>query len=237
MKKEIVALTDSIGVDGHQKKKHIWIGALRIIAWKDDTLHTEEKMVNWTTTYDGLNEMANVISGNMVIKLLVEDKNTHFNLLEVVDAPTIDKELEIIQQEVQKPIYYQDKALGKFKYDKQFDWFTKKVSWDKEKGYAYIKSAEPTLLNQNFKYLATLLGPNYLQRTKVFTSKELAPLTEEWIGNSLSEPELLENLKFKELVMNSNGDFTVYLEARKLFGEHVIQVEGNFTQGLKSAYI
>ena len=37
--------------------------------------------------------------------------------------------------------------------------------------------------------------------------------------------------------MNSNSDFTVYLGAKKLFGEHVVQVEGNFTQGLKSAYI
>lgn len=237
MKKEILALIDSSGVDGQQKKKHIWIGVLRIIAWKDSILHTEDKIVNWTTTYDSLVEMANVISKNMIIKLVIEDKDTHFNLLEVIQAPATDSELELIQQKSQKPIYYQDKILGKFKYDKQFDWYTKKVNWDNEKGHAYIHNAEPTLLNQQFEYLATLLDPLHLQEIKRFAAEELAPLTEEWIGKSLSVPDLLKKLKFKELVMNSTGDFTVYLGAGKLFGNHNIQIEGNPTQGLKSASI
>jgi len=237
MKKEILALIDSNGVDGQQKKKHIWLGLLRIIAWKDSILHTEDKRVNWTTTYEGLVEMANIISKNMIIKLVVEDKGTHFNLLEVIQAPATDSDLELIRQKIQKPIYYQDNVLGKFKYDKQFDWFTKKVNWDMEKGHVYIHNTESTLLNRQFEYLANLLDPLYLQEIKQFAAKELAPLTEEWIGKSLSKPDLLKKLKFKELVMNSTGDFTVYLATGKLFGDHNIQIEGNTTYGLKSVYI
>ena len=49
-----------------QKKKNIWIGELQLIAWKDSVIHTEEKVVHWTTTYDVVVEMANIISKNMI---------------------------------------------------------------------------------------------------------------------------------------------------------------------------
>ena len=237
MKKEILALIDSTGVDGQQKKKHIWLGVLHLIAWKDSVLHTENKIVNWTTTYEGLVEMANIISKNMIIKIVVEDKDTHFNLLAVLPAPATDNDLELIQQKIKKPIYSKDKVLGKFKYDKQFDWFTKKVKWETENGYVYIRNAESTLLNQQFEFLANLLDSLHLQEIKQFAAKELAHLTEEWTGKSLSTPDFLKELKFKELVMNSTGDFTVYLAAGKLFADHNIQIEGNTILGLKSAYI
>lgn len=237
MKKEIIALINATGVDGQQKKKNIWIGELQLIAWKDTVIHTEEKVVYWTTTYDGLVEMANIISKNMIIKLVVEEKETHFNLLEIVQAPVADDELEIIKQKSQKSIYYQDNILGKFKYDKQFDWFTKRVDWNNEKGDVYIYNAEPNVLHQQFEYLATLLNPNHLQEIKRFAAEQLAPLAEEWGDKSLSVSDLLKKLKFKELVMNKKGDFTVHLGSRKLFGDHMIQVEGHATEGLKSAHI
>lgn len=237
MEKEILVLTDSIGVDGQNKKKHIWIGELRIIAWKDDALHIEEKVVKWATTYDGLMEISNIISGNMIIKLLVEDKDTHFNLIKVLEAPITDLELDKIKQKSQKPIYYQDELLGKFKFDKQFNWFTKKINWDTEKGHIYVHNADEALLNLNFKYLATLLEAPQLQRVKSFAAKELSPLTKEWSGEFLSAPELHKYLTFKELVINSDGSFTVHLGASKIFSDHDIYVEGNPIHGLTTAYL
>lgn len=237
MKKEIVALVDATGVDGQQKKKNRWLGVLRLTAWKDTDLHTEEKRVNWVTTYDGLVEMANSISKNMIVKLIVEDKDSYFNLIEVVQAPATDDELARIQQQAKKPVYYDDRVLGKFKYDKQFNWFTKKVSWANEKGYVYIHNAEQAILNEQFEYVATLLDESHLQDMKQFAAVALAPLTEEWGGKALAASDLLNKLKFKELVLRTSGDFTVYLGAGKVFGDHLVQIEGNRMQGVKAAFI
>lgn len=203
MKKEIVALIDSTGVDGQQKKKQMWLGELRIVAWKEESiLHTEEKSVTWATTYDGLVEMANIISKNMIVKLAVEDKGTMFKLLEVLQAPATDLELEQLQQKSKKPVYYQDKVLGKYKYDPQFNWYTKKVNWGNEKGSVYIHNAEPTLLNQQFEALANMLEASYLQQVKQFAAEEVALVTEEWTGKALTASDVITKLKFKELTMH-----------------------------------
>lgn len=215
----------------------MWLGELRLIAWKDATLHTKDKLVNWPTTYDGLVEMESIISKNMIVKLVVEDKDTHFNLVEVKQAPATDSELEQIQQQSQKPIYYRHKTLGRFKYEKPFDWYTKKVNWANERGAVFIQNAESIVLKQQVEYLAPLLEPTYLQEVKQFAAKEVAPLTKEWAGEYLSAPDLLKKLQFKELVMHPTGDFTVCLGAGNLLSDHVIQVEGNANQGLKVAFI
>ena len=82
-----------------------------------------------------------------------------------------------------------------------------------------------------------MLNPYHSQEIKRFAAEQLAPLTEEWVGKSLSASDLLKKLKFKEMVMNTTGDFTVHLGSGKLFGDHMIQVDGHATKVLKSTYI
>ena len=138
---------------------------------------------------------------------------------------------------MKKPVYYQDQLLGKFKLNKQSDWFTKNVLWDTDKGKAHVHNTTPEQLEESFKHLNQLLEPIYLQQIKVFAANEMASLTEEWSGKSLSANELIAYLKFKELVIDPNGDLTVYLGARQIFDDHDIQVEGNILHGLTTAYL
>lgn len=237
MKKEIIALVDEVGVDGKHYKKHIWVGALRLIAWKDETLHTEEKMVHWTTTYDGLIDMSARITNYMIVRLIIEEQVSHFNLIDVVQAPVEDEELHRLRKSAKKPVYYEHPLLGKLRYNKRFECFTKKIQWDTDKGTVTIQQADDAVLTQQCADVVALLEREKLQQIKQYAATELAPLTEEWTGKQYESCELLQHLVFKDIVMQVDGEFTVYFSTKALFKEHLIQVEGNRTHGLKGMSI
>lgn len=237
MEKEIIILTDTVAVDGKNKKSNVWIGEINIIAWKDTSLHIENKKIKWITTYDELVEISNTLKKNMIAKIIVEEENEHFSFREILEAPTEDSELKNIQQKNKKSIYYNDKNLGKFKFEKEFNWFTKKIQWDNDKGTVYINNSEPENLDLIFQQVNSLINEKWLKDIKEFASKELSPLTIEWSGKFFTDKELIQKISFDELIVDEQGNFTVFLSSTKIFKDHKIQVEGNIKTGINNAYL
>lgn len=137
---EVAAVTGALGIGASRGGGNsLWNASINLIAWKnlhnDQTVIKEGIRLEWLVSDQEWEKAKELLTANTVVKLQVRQAEGSMMLVQVLETPYKDDELESVLQEAMKPVFYHDEILGEFELDKRVKTFEKRISWAGEECY------------------------------------------------------------------------------------------------------
>lgn len=247
---EVAAITAFRGVGaGKAGKDELWTASINLIAWKalnrSESVVKEEVRLEWLTDDDGIKEWNNAIQESSVVKLKIrKGENGHFMLVELIDSEYKDEAFKNILVEELKPVFYEDKLLGKFELNKGVKVFETDITWDGEESQLYFDLDEEENMEDAIKTAYELFKnqKHWSDKIKAYAANELVSLANDWINEESDIEEITEEIFIKAIELASinvypKGDFEIFFFDGDLFAGHCIIVRGNINGSFESADI
>lgn len=184
-------------------------------------------------------------------------RENRYMLVEVVGRELQNEGLLKVLEEYKKPVWIEDALCGKFELERAYNWFSARLPWltgecsvslecDEEGG----TTADGALAA--FREIYADLG-KWDQEFCAFAAAELTELANEWQdeddyddgedtagGNApgpITEEIFSKRISIGEFTIDAKGNYTVYYEDDDMFFGHVIVIDGNIRDGMRSADI
>ena len=205
---------------------------------------------------EGLNKLRDLIKEESIIRVKVsvrkDSSMKYLKLVEVIQSSYQDKELNEILQESIKPVFYEDEILGKMELNKRINTFETEVDWvestvfisfdnDDEESIKDYASTAHELCNNKADWNEKIIS---------FAAEKLLDLANDWYAESreeyyesfdpdfeeedeyfkyetITKERFMELIEIQEIIVYSDGEFTVYCSDGDIFLGHSIIVSGN----------
>ncbi len=244
----LVLFRDSCSGGG--KFRDSWDLSIYFLAYIDletDELKEIKGRINWLLS-DELNEkeglrypyyfQAGEICHLKVRKLKNNKKNCdEFMVVEVIQRELSERRLELILEEYKKPVILDDKILGKFELNKDFEIFEGSMKWLDKKILVHLEvDSEDT---ETWKSALDILKIYYKEQEfrdndfRKFASEELTELANDWLEDEdkeITEEEFFKRISLMELVIDCDGNITAYYDDDDMFYGHVIEIVGTINK-------
>ncbi|OZI12968.1 hypothetical protein CEW92_03715 [Bacillaceae bacterium SAS-127] len=249
---EVAAVTGALGIGASRGGDNsLWNASINLIAWKnlhkDQTVIKEEIRLEWLVSDQEWGKTKELLTANTVVKLQVRKAESSMMLVQVLETPYKDDELESVLQEAMKPVFYQDEILGEFELDKRVKTFEKRISWagaecdlcfDWREDEHIMKSALETA------YALFKEQSEWSIKISMYAAEELVELANDWLqDNEDSEVDEITKEMFIDLMTLTSinvypeGEFEMFFSDGDMFWGHCIIVDGNINGVLTSAEI
>lgn len=206
---------------------------------------------------DGLKKLRGIIGKESIIRVKVskssDESKNYFKLIEVIDNLYEDDELNEILQEALKPVFYYDDILGRMELNKTINVFETDVDWIGSKvNISFDNNIDETIIKDYISTAHELYNNKMEWSKKVisYAAEKLLDLANDWYEESREEyyeyfdPEFEEEDEFfkyekitkerfeelvepEDIVIYSNGGFSIYCSDGDIFAGHCIIVKGN----------
>lgn len=247
---EIVAVTGPSGVGGGKAGgDKLWRASIDLVAWRESAssdVIQEEKRLEWLADDQQLEASREWLDKDSIVKLAVRRGDNSFMLVKVLSGSFHDKELEVLRDEMQKPVYYNDEKLGTFTLDRSVQTFEKSIVWAKEEGTLYFDHDEPEEMTAALATAHTLFEDElrWSDSIRSYAAEELVELANDWLADDedaeldeITTEIFISKLELSSISVSASGDFTIYFNDGDMFWGHVIIVEGNVNGTFDSTYI
>lgn len=181
-----------------------------------------------------------------------------YMLVDVVERGLHNAGLSAVLEEYKKPVFIEDGLCGKFELERAYNWFHAKVSWLGEECSVTLECDEEDDRKADgalaaFREIYAGLE-EWDRKFRTFAAGELTELANEWqdeddyddcndgeedgeTAGSITEEIFSKRISISEFSIDAEGNYTAYYEDDDMFYGHVIVVEGNVKDGIRSADI
>ena len=166
-----------------------------------------------------------------------------YMLIEVVDRGLQHLGLEKVLEEYQKVVELKDETCGSFTLDRLMDWFSTEMDWLGEKCDVHLQcdEEEGETAEKALAYFKEIYGSlqEWDKELRTFAAKQLTSLANDWLAEleEITEADFAKRIQITSLVMEPEGDYSVYYNDDDMFWGHSVIVEGNVETGMERAYI
>lgn len=164
-------------------------------------------------------------------------------LEEVLGEQRLDVELTSLARELQKPVIYEDVALGSFKLDQRVNWFSGSVRWGTSSVGLNLMPDDRGQITSSLE-VARELWANQLvwtEKVRKFSASRLLDLkNESWLDADeapLAADDFARKVSIESVVVDADGACEFWLDDGALFAGHSIVVRGSVSNGLVEAEI
>ena len=171
-----------------------------------------------------------------------------FLVVEVLEENACDERLLDILTEYRKPVVVNDKELGEFVLNKQYDQFEGQVDWLGEEVFVVLEVSADNratwtkALNALRKLVADQEAKD--QEFKAFAAMRLTALANDWRQQEegkdaaeITREEFAGRIGLSELSLTSGGKYIAWYNDDDMFFGHVITVYGSLNKGVETANI
>lgn len=244
---ELLAMTGASGFGGGKAPKHkYWTASIDLEAWKKpgEPMETGIKLLSMLADDKQLEKLRKHAKPDSVIRAKVRCSLDGRRFM-LTDTPTAakDPELEAYLAERLKPVYYQDKDLGKFSLERTVDWFEKEIDWLGEKINLSFDKGEPEEMESCLKTAKDLLSSQKEWDAKVRNRavEDLLELkNDSWLDDDqedVTAEEFSAVIGPDSLSVMPDGEFEFWFHDGDLFWGHSIRIEGTLDDGPSEAHI
>ncbi|WP_149540199.1 DUF2262 domain-containing protein [Escherichia albertii] len=261
----LVLFSDTGGGAGRIKGAHLWTVSANFIAYKNlatGEISTEDGRIEWLLSDEDIKLHGSTYPfhfkkggiyrlrvRSLIDKTVAEDKSpafyNRFFVLDIIEENTLCDALSDILAEYRKPVLLQDELLGQFTLDKDYSHFSGKITWLNNNVFVHlnIDKANKSSWQAALGHLRYLYDHQQEKDSEFrqFAAEELTELANDWLddedADEITENSFAERMTLCELVIEADGDFTVYYSDDDMFYGHSIDVSGNIAYGATSANI
>lgn len=168
-----------------------------------------------------------------------------FEMVEILEEKIYNKDLENILNTYRTPITLEDKNIGSFILNKDYECFdSDHIYWgNKEISVTLdVQNDNESTWEQALQYLKELIKqqPKFDLDFKTFASQELTDLANEWSEDpsiKITNSDFINRISLSSLNLSFDGDLTLYFDDDDIFYGHTIMIQGNINNGLEYAQI
>ena len=261
--KEIIVVTEGEMSAGKSRKKQYWTASIDILAYidvKSGELFEGKKCIEWLVNDKECKSKKKIygLKGQKYYRLLVreslpfENEYTHdifekghwLMLVDVKKRNCHDSQLEDILKEYQKEVSIQLQDCQKLILDKSLGIFSGEGNWNHEECYIHLDTDGLGLetADKALKTFKELMANCEIwdQKARKYAADELTELANDWAEEDnpeITNEDFAKRIVISEVYASSEGDFELFYQDDDMFYGHVIIVEGNVHEGLRSADI
>ena len=238
----------------------LWIAAISFLAYVDcgsAALVRGEGQVVWPigekNTLDCLQRLQPQCIYRLRVRVL-RDKNVpagrlasfynSFLLVEILEEHAQSTQLLEVLEEYLKPVVLEDEVLGRFELNQDLELFHGCIPW----GGRRISASLQVDVHDKASWEQALdsLREMFLRQAELdagwrrYAAEALTGLANEWAAQenaprALTAEEFAKRISLLDLGVTTDGSFSAYYDDDGLFWGHAIEVDGNLSEGVKSA--
>ncbi len=208
----------------------------------------EELSVFYTTTREEYESLISLLIPYQVYQirarvLLPTDEFdlSEARLVEFIGADTSDAELNEYLSELQKPVTYQDRELGVFTLNRDYELFQSKTQWNGREIELTLNVKELDENNAALKTAHQLWDQQaeWDQRVRQYLEQEMLPVkNDSWRDDGEAEvgaAEFRAKTELESILVNDDDSFEFWFDDGEMFGYHMLYCRGELTTGFFQA--
>lgn len=249
---EVVAVTGALGIGAGRANGNImWKASIDLVAYKNlctyEPVIKEESRLEWLVDDEELQKSSDILKENTVVRLQVRRAEKSMMLVRILETGYRDNDLEVILQELMKPVFFNDELLGKFELDKSVKLFERKIPWAGAEGILYFDWNENENIMRSALETAHALFKDqdkWNMKIRMYASEELLELANEWLQDDeeaeideITKEMFIDFMELKSVSVYPEGNFEIFFFDGNMFLGHSIIVNGKINGDLTSAKI
>lgn len=238
------------GGGGHTEADGQFNMTLKFDTWKmpPGKLHTSELSVDFISSQEKCDAIRkslvkyNIYRIKAKVLLASEDFDwDEAELVEFVGADTSDSELNEYLLGLQKPVTYQDRELGVFTLNRDYDLFQSKTQWNGQEIQLTLNVKELDENNAALKTAHELWSrqADWDQRVRQYLEQEMLPVkNDSWRDDGEAEvgaAEFRAKTELESILVNDDDSFEFWFDDGEMFGYHMLYCRGELTRGFFQA--
>lgn len=176
------------------------------------------------------------------IQVLLSVDETRSVFAKLIEANTVDAELEGVAIELRKPVTVQTDRYGVLTLNRKINWFEGKARWNGKSVEISFETGSKVGLKSLLKTANALFDDSagWGKKVKDFAVQEKLELANEWRDEDdkpITATQFLKRMKLTSISIKPNGKFEFWHSDGDLFYGHSIQISGSLKAGLNRSDI
>jgi len=243
---DVIGLVEPFGPGGGMNQgERRWTMTFSINPWRivGEEIKENELIIRQNgLTEKQLERKMKSIVGDTIVRVRVRlparlSKSPSAELIKYLRKDTSDAEMNKRVKELKKPVFVKDRYFGKFKFEREMNWYVTNFKWNGKK----IELSLPLDNCKDEEALIRLAEKLCKQQKKwdrvirAFVADELLNRkNNDWLAEDekkITRSEFLKRIKLLSISLYPDGYFVFAFDDGDIFWGHLIEVEGSMKDG------